>query len=156
MKTRSDLLEKGIVIPIDDWRDFTGVGLGLLPRVEYRVSSRFALTVNRGLVFRLSFLPGFHGGSAGASTTEILVMGGIRYKLTSSLAVHGEAGANVRTAWADTRATDLRAALIVGTGYTFWRSWSVGANLFIPNLVFVPTEENVNAGIIVSLGHGFM
>lgn len=149
-------LEKGVLVPIGDWRDFQGIGLGLLPRLEYRLSERFALTVNPGLVFRLSFFPSFHGGSTGASTTEVLLLGGAKYMLAPKLAVHGEAGLNVRTLWGDAGGTNARVALMVGTGYAFWESWALGANLFIPNLAPVDTGENVNTGVMLSISHGFM
>lgn len=155
-RTFSFGVEKGLVIPIGDWGDFGGVGLGVLGRVEYWLSPQLAVTVNPGLAFRLSFFPAFHGGGVENSTTDLLLTGGMKYMLTSKLGVHGHAGLNVRTIWADTSETKARGALIVGAGYKFARSWSIGANVFVPNLLPVEAGENVNTGVIVSVGHGFM
>jgi hypothetical protein len=149
-------VEKGVVIPIGNSGDFSGFGLGVPGRLEYLLSPRFAVTFNPGLLFRLSFLPEFHGGGGANSTSELLLAGGMRYMVTPDLSFHALTGLKLRTLWADTRQTGARGVLIVGGRYKLSRVWSIGANLLVSNLLFVEARERVNRGIVLTVGHDFM
>jgi hypothetical protein len=147
-------VDKGVLVPIGDWGAFAGVGLGVLGRVEYLLSPRLALTLNPGLLFRLTFFPAFHGGGVEKSTTEFLLAGGVKYMVTPELGLHALAGLNLRTVWAEGAETRARGAVIVGGRYKLSRAWSIGANLLVPNLLLRDGDEDIGKGIMFTVGHG--
>ena len=150
-------LEKGIVIPLHAQGDFTGLGLGLLGRIEYLPSPRLALSANPGFLFRFpEWLPEFHGGGTGSNSTEILLAGGIKHLVASALDVHAQTGLNIRTLWASSSVTYGRITFLLGGGYRISRSWSLGANLFFPNLLLRKTGEEIETHLLLSVTHGFL
>jgi hypothetical protein len=154
-KTVTFGVDKGIVISFGGRSDFAGSGLGVLPRWEQELSSRFAVTANPGLVLRLSALSGLHGTGASGNTTELLLLGGIMRKITPETSVHARTGLNVRTLWNPHEKTAVRGAMLLGGEHRVWRRWVFGTNLFTPNLLFNEAGESVDTGILFTISHAF-
>jgi hypothetical protein len=61
-----------------------------------------------------------------------------------------------RARLSETMNTNARGAIIFGGHDRLGRAWSVGANLFMPNLLLTDAGEKINTGIVITVGHGFM
>jgi hypothetical protein len=148
-------IEKGILVPMGDWGRYSGIGLGVLARIENRISPRLALTLNPGILFRLPFLPKGHGSGSDTLTTESLIMAGVRHSVTERVDVQALTGLNFRTQWGSGMSTGTRGAALAGGSYQISPRWSFGANLFVPNLLFADTGEDIQFGALLAVTHGF-
>lgn len=76
--TRTLGIDGGSVLPTGDWGDAAGFGLGALARLEMPLQPKLTLTARLGYMHHLSK----ESNGADSSTSEVPILGGVRYQLS--------------------------------------------------------------------------
>jgi hypothetical protein len=76
------------VVPVGDWSDGAGIGIGALARLTIPMTPKIAITARAGLIFHLA--KDFMGSDS--QTTEVPLLGGVRYLFTPKLYGAAELG----------------------------------------------------------------
>lgn len=120
-------LDAGLALPTGDWSDAVGLGLGALVRFEMPLGGKLVLTGRAGYLQHLSkdSDTGF-GGSASSSSSQIPLLGGVRYVLRPDTAstMYGAAElgldmfrSSVEAGGQSQSDSDTNLALTLGGGY---------------------------------------
>src|SRR5688500_6067719 len=82
-KTKTIGIDGGIAMPTGGWGDLAGFGIGALARFEMPLQAKLVLTVRAGFLQHLEKTSeSMFGGEASSSTSEIPLLGGVRYVFT--------------------------------------------------------------------------
>ena len=148
--------EGAFVLPIGDWADASGIGIGVMGRLDYMVTPKLAVTGHPGYIFHLG--KEVEGTGIELSTTELLITGGVRYFVTPELSVGAETGFNIWTvkASADGESdseSENRVPLLLGGGYTSPAGLTVSGYLIVPNLLMTEDDEDTQMGVMLTVGY---
>ena len=154
-----------LVLPLGDWSDFAGLGLGALFRFEYDLSEQLAATGRAGYIVHLKKDDRYR-------TSELPLLGGIRYafdRLDDGLYFGAEAGlvnftltrpvapATVGLVGATSSGTgektsnsELKFGGTAGVGY---RTGAIDGRAGVFIVSFGDLEETV--GVLVTVGYNF-
>lgn len=161
-------VDGGGVMPIGDWSDMSGIGIGALLRYEYLMSPNLTITGRVGYIYGL----GKSYGGMDVSTNEIPIMGGVRYyfqgyksKKREGLYASGELGLiSISINWeidgcdgssmagafggCDYSGSTTELGGTAGIGYELPSGIDVNASAFLPSLGDM-------FGILVTVGYSF-
>jgi hypothetical protein len=76
------------VVPVGDWSDGAGIGIGALARLTIPMTPKIAITARAGLIYHLA--KDFMGSDS--QTTEVPLLGGVRYLFSEKLYGAAELG----------------------------------------------------------------
>jgi hypothetical protein len=80
-------LDGGLALPTGDWGDAAGIGFGALARFEMPLQEKLTLTARAGYIQHLG--QEAEGGGGDSSTSEIPLLGGVRYAFSGAPAPAG-------------------------------------------------------------------
>lgn len=144
-----------LALPIGDFADVAGIGIGVLVGATYGLSDKLALAGNVGLVYHLP--KDFMG--VDVTTMEIPILAGVRFMVIPKLALGADTGINIiRTSFdADgvDPETNTRIPLGLHAGYMLSDALAVGAGLFIPNLLLTEEGEDTQMELFGFVGYMF-
>ncbi|HUS63645.1 MAG TPA: hypothetical protein VMZ28_03840 [Kofleriaceae bacterium] len=137
------------VLPIGDWGDISGIGIGVLGRFAYMVSPKLAVLAQPGYIHHLD--------KDMFSTREMLLLLGARFMVTPEIGVGGDIGYVSLKGCFDGTCGDSqgRIPLNIGAEYTMASGLYAGASLFIPNLLLKDSDldEKTLMGIMANVGY---
>lgn len=106
------------IVPVGDWSDGAGIGIGALARLTVPVAAKIAITGHAGLIYHLS------KGSMGADaqTIEVPILGGVRYAFTPKIYAAGELGlvylrTSISSGGSSMSGSDTKLGLAFAAGY---------------------------------------
>ncbi len=139
------------VLPLGDWADFSGPGIGVMARGNYQLQDKLQITGRLGYIYHL---PKDQGG-VDLSTAELLILGGARYDLGPA-AVDVATGLNMwSVSVGDNSESKTRIALMLGASMPL-DPVEIGVGLLIPNLLLTEDGEDTEMGIMATCGYKFM
>ena len=141
-------------IPIGDYADGAGIGIGVLGGVNYALNPKLAVTGNIGLVYHLA--------KEDTTLIEIPIIAGVRYMVIPRLAIGADTGINIMRFSFDApegveidAETRTRIPLAIHAGYGLSEKLVVGAGLWIPNLLLTEEGEDMLLSIVAYVGYRF-
>jgi hypothetical protein len=145
------------VVPLGDWADITGLGLGLGLTYAYRATDQLALTGRTGYIVHLENERRLAGGTADLHTHEVPLLAGVRYAPLPGLYGAVEAGLihfRAEREYTDHIATDggFRLGGTIGAGYRLER-FDFGARFFLPDLVGRDEGASLSTGFAMEVGY---
>ena len=164
MEGRSHRLaaDAGVVIPVGDWSDVTGMGIGAMFRYEYLLSPSLTITA------RVGYLHGLAKDVLGAdySMSELPVLAGVRYFVLGSGSLDskglyagmelGFVGIRVRAqacGWLgciEANDFETKFGMTVGVGYEISR-FDMNAGVFLPSVA----DAGDMVGVLLTIGYAF-
>ena len=141
-----------LVIPIspEQHTDGTGIGIGVLGGVTYAMSEKLALAGNVGLVYHLA--------KNDVTLMEIPILAGVRFMVIPKLALGADTGINIERLSGDPlpeSQTETRIPLAIHAAYMLNMNLSVGAGLWIPNLLLTDDGEDTALELVAYVGYMF-
>ena len=148
-------VEGAFVLPLGDWADASGPGLGVIARADIQLQAKLKASARVGYVFHI---PKDQNG-VDTSTSELLFLGGVMYDL-GPVILDAATGFNSWTFKVDGGGfrgddTETRIALWAGAKVPLGKV-EVGANLFVPNLLLTKDEEDTQLGLMATVGYRFL
>jgi hypothetical protein len=141
-------VEGAFVLPLGDWADGTGIGLGGMAKAGYEATDELQVTFRIGYIYHLSK----DLGGVDVSTSELPIMVGAKY--TASIGLFGELSVgmvNLGASTGDDSISEMKFGLMAGAGYSI-ASLSLGANLFLPDL----GHADEAMGLLFTVGYDFL
>ena len=86
--TRIIGVDGAVVVPVGTWGDGAGIGVGAIGRLSIPLGRKLAITARLGLIYHL----GKDVMGTDLQTTEVPVLGGVRYAFTPRIYGAGELG----------------------------------------------------------------
>ncbi len=144
-------VEGAFVLPLSDWADVTGIGLGGMAKLSYCLNDAMSLNLRAGYIFHLTK----EIAGSDVSTSELPILVGFRY--TAPMGLFGDLalglvnfGAEVETPLGDFSDSEMKFGAMAGAGYAF-SGLSISANLFIPSL----PDLDEAIGLLFLVGYDF-
>lgn len=147
-------VDGAFVLPLSDWGDISGIGLGGMARLSYCIDDAMSVNLRAGYIFHMKK----DVGGADASTSELPILFGFRY--VAPMGLFGEAALGLVNIGAEVDApapignysdSEMKFGALVGAGYSM-SGFSISANLFMPSL------EDVGEGwlsMLLLVGYDF-
>ena len=149
-----------VVVPLGDWAEVAGAGLGLNFAYDYRATDRLTWTGRVGYVVHLENERQLGTGAhTDLHTHEVPVLAGLRFEPLHGLYAAVEAGLvhfrleQERGAGVETEG-GLRLGGTVGAGYRVG-DFDFGARLFLPDLALRDGGVDPSAGLSFQVGYTF-
>jgi len=145
-----------IALPIGDLADAAGFGIGVLGGVLYALNPKMAIAGHVGLVYHL---PKEIVTDVNSTLMEIPIIAGIRYAVIPKLAIGADTGINIMRFSTDVDGaetdTNTRIPLAIHAAYMLNANMSLGAGLWIPNLLLTEEGEDTQMEIVAYFGYLF-
>lgn len=153
--------ELGVVVPLGDWADFSGVGFGPLVRLTHRINPRLSFLARAGYIFHTATTQAVLGTQFDVSTTELVITGGVRYEVAPAIHVGATTGLNVwgvkiSSGGQSDSDSENRVPLMLDVTYATTGGVILGGGLFVPNLLSRDDDEDVVSGLMLNAGFTFM
>jgi len=143
--------DAAIVVPLGDWADFTGIGIGPIIRAGFEIQEKLQVTGRVGYIYHLPK----DAGGIDLSTAELLLLGGARYDVGPAL-IDVATGINKWTVKVgDASNSETRIPLMLGASVPLGKI-EVGGSLFIPNLLLTEDGEDMQMGLMATAGYSFL
>ena len=137
-----------LILPIGDWADFAGIGIGVQGRIGYMVSPKLMVLGQPMYVHHLE--------KDMLATRELGLLLGARFMVTPEIGVGADTGYMTFKACFDGTCGDSegRIPLNIGAEYSMASGLYAGANLFIANLLLKDSDadEKTLMGIMAHIG----
>jgi hypothetical protein len=158
LKVGADL---GVVMPLGDWGDFSGIGFGPIARISYAINPKLSIVGRPGYIYHLGKSQDFGGFEVDMSTSEMLLIGGVQYNVSSAIGLSAATGLNI---WGIKMSADgqsestsnTRVPLLLDVVYSMPNGVTVGGGLLIPNLLLTKDGESMEMGVMANVGYTFM
>lgn len=116
--TKTLAVDGAAIVPVGDWSDGAGIGIGALARLTIPVHPKIAITAHGGLIYHLA------KGSMGADsqTIEVPVLGGVRYSFTPKIYAASELGlvylrTSISSGGSSMSGSDTKLGFLFAAGY---------------------------------------
>ena len=141
----------GVLLPMGDWADVTGLGIGIIGRIGYMVSPKLMVLGQPMYMHHLE--------KDMLATKELGLLAGARFMVTPEIGVGGDIGYMTFKLCIDGTCGDSegRIPLNLSAEYSMASGLYAGANLFIANLLLKDSDadEKTLMGIMVHVGFQF-
>jgi hypothetical protein len=139
-------------LPLGDLADSAGIGIGVLGGVNYALSPKLALAGNLGLVYHLP--------KNDITLMEIPILAGVRFMVTPQIALGADTGLNLMRVSVDfmgesASETNTRIPLGIHGAFMMASGLSLGAGLWIPNLLLTEDGEDMQMELFAFVGYMF-
>lgn len=138
-----------VIMPMGDWGDAAGIGIGVLARFAYMVSPKLAVLAQPGYIHHLD--------KEMISTREMALLVGARFMVTPEIGVGGDVGYVSYKACFDGTCGDSqgRIPLNISGEYQMAGGLYAGANFFVANLLLKDSDidEPTLYGIMAHVGY---
>jgi len=163
-------IDTALVIPMGDWSDSAGAGVGAL------IAGRYHFTPNWAVTGRVGYVGHFSkdiGGLASVSTAELPILVGINYYfagyegfyfgaetflLNLTYKIEADVQFQDEEEYSSFSISDshsgLRIPLTIGVGWEF-SNVDIRGSLFVPNFLLNESGEKMLAGLMFSVGYRF-
>lgn len=142
-------VEGAFVLPMSDWGDGTGIGLGGMAKGTYGLSDDMSLSLRAGYIFHLAKTI----DGVDYSTSEMPFLVGFKYALPMGLfgeAALGLVGVGGKAGDLSSD-TEMKLGFLVGAGYSI-AGLNLGVNLFVPKL----GDIDKIMGLLFVVGYDFL
>jgi hypothetical protein len=141
-----------LAIPIGDYADGAGIGIGVSGGALYAMSPKLALAGNVGFVYHLA--------KNDSTVIEIPILAGVRFMVIPKLALGADTGVNIMRFSIDFAGetqseTRTRIPLGLHAGYMINDNLIAGGGLFVPNLLLTDEGEDTLMEIFAYVGYMF-
>ena len=145
-----------VALPLGDLADAAGFGIGVLGGVLYALNPKLAIAGHVGFVYHL---PKEIVTDVNSTLIEIPIVAGVRYFVIPKLAIGADTGINIMRFSTDVDGaetdTNTRIPLAIHAGYMLNANMTVGAGLWIPNLLLTEDGEDTQMEIVAYFGYLF-
>ena len=149
--TISASVDGAFVLPLGDWADIAGVGMGVMVRAGYQIQDKLQATARLGYIYHLAK----DVGGVDIETSDVLILAGARYDLGPA-AVDVATGFSILSVSAGgSDDSNNRIPLMIGASVPV-APVEIGASLLIPNLLLTEDNEDMQMGIMATVGYKFM
>ena len=127
-------VEGAFVLPLGDWGDVTGIGIGGMAKGAYALNDEMSLSLRAGYIYHLSKDLDVAGATVEYSSSELPILVGFRY--TTSFGLYGDLSVglvNLGATVGDHSDSEMKFGLLAGAGYTIM-GLNISVNFFAPSI----------------------